>query len=52
MTLPMTLIWRPGLATLMPRIVASRVRSTSRRCSSETSPARNVALVSPWTPFL
>jgi hypothetical protein len=26
------------------------VRSTSRRLSSSTSPARKVALVSPWTP--
>ncbi len=34
----------------MPRIIASRVRSTSSRDSSVTSPARNVALVSPCTP--
>jgi hypothetical protein len=34
----------------MARMVASWVRSTSSRTSSSTSPARNVAFVSPCTP--
>ena len=50
MTRPITLIRRPGRTALMPRSSASLVRSTRRRVSSSTSPARNVALVSPWTP--
>ena len=35
---------------MIARIVASWVRSTSRRFSSDTLPARKVAFVSPWTP--
>ena len=34
----------------MARRVASRVRSTSSRASSSTSPTRKVAFVSPCTP--
>ena len=40
----------PGLTALMARRSDSSVRSTSSRLSSSTSPARKVALVSPWTP--
>ena len=49
-TRPTTLSCRPGATALMARRNDSWVRSTSSRFSSETSPARNVALVSPWTP--
>ena len=52
MTLPITLIWRPGPTALMPRIMALRVRSTSRCDSSSTAPTSNIAHVSPWTPSL
>jgi 4-methylaminobutanoate oxidase (formaldehyde-forming) len=51
MTRPIALIGRPGATARMPRIIASRVRSTSRRASSLTSPTRKVASVSPCTPF-
>ena len=50
MTRPTTLTRRPGLTALIARCSASWVRSTSSRVSSATSPARKVALVSPWTP--
>ena len=50
MTRPMTLIGRPGRTALIARRSASSVRSTSSRSSSATSPTRNVASVSPWTP--
>src|SRR5438477_367040 len=49
-TRPITLIGRPGATALMPRIIASRVRSTSSRASSLTLPTQNVASVSPCTP--
>ena len=50
MTLPIAFSGRPGATARMPRIIASRVRSTSSRDSVSTSPARNVAFVSPCTP--
>ena len=50
MTRPTAFSGRPGATARMPRIIASWVRSTSSRDSSATSPARNVALVSPCTP--
>lgn len=50
MTRPMTLICRPGFTALIARLSASRVRSTSSRDSSSTSPTRYVALLSPCTP--
>ena len=46
----MMLIWRPGLTALIARASDSRVRSTSSRLSSSTSPTRYVALLSPCTP--
>ena len=52
MTRPMTLTSRPGRMALIPRFIASSVRSTRSLTSSLTSPARNVALVSPWTPWM
>ena len=51
MTRPTALSGRPGATARMPRMVASRVRSTSRRASSDTSPTQNVWLVSPCTPL-
>ena len=50
MTRPIAFSGRPGATALMPRIMASWVRSTSSRDSSSTFPARNVAFVSPCTP--
>ena len=49
-TRPIAFSGRPGATARMPRIIASRVRSTSSRDSSSTAPARKVALVSPCTP--
>ena len=49
-TRPMTLICRPGATALMPRIIASWVRSTSAAVSSSTSPTGTVMQVSPCTP--
>ena len=42
MTRPITLSGRPGATALTARIVASRVRSTSSRASSLTSPTQKV----------
>jgi hypothetical protein len=50
MTRPIALSGRPGATARIPRIIASCVRSTRSLDSSSTSPARNVALVSPCTP--
>jgi hypothetical protein len=42
----------PGRTTAMPRIMASCVRSTTRRASTLGTPTKNMRLVSPWKPFL
>ena len=52
MTRPTAESCLPGFTALIARMVASWVRSTRRRCSSDTSPAKKVALVSPCTPSM
>ena len=50
MAWPMSPTWAPGLATAMPRIIASWVTSHRRLAFTPTLPAKNMRLVSPYQP--